>query len=665
MPTLATSVQWGTQTPAIYFDVSYTASRSGANMLYTVNVDFAALTNNYGRYFGYPIYLDLSLDGVAKVTGTTVKNASPGNWSAGQVYYHSPTQTPFSVAKTTGTVSLVLKIYSGEGSSRSQTYTYSLPVSPAASVLTLPSAGFTIGSSGSISITRYDSSFTDTVTYSVGTATGTITTINSGGSTSFNWQPVYSLYSQMGGATSKTGTITVTTQSGSTTVGTNTYTFTLKGYASATLTLPSGGFTVNRAGSISVTQGTTFYSLIEYSVGSASGQIGTTTTSGTSSISWTPPSTLYLQMVGKSSTTGTITVTTKTSSTGTLVNKRTYSFTLNAGSVYNPPTVTLAYQRGNGSGSSFTPAANGTTLKVTATINVYGGQTVTYVLKLDGTQQSSTANLGSGTNVQYITNVSTQSSHALAATVTDTLGKSASFTRTVSTEAVPMNINVDLPGIGFGKLAETAQLLDSTWGIKSASTIMGQYLDISNITANLPQLRYRLSDKNDAIIGNIYTGFPTGGGRFYFREYSADANGNPLSNYEFYRLPIPEQGRTTNAGYDIVTSKSDGQLTLTRTANNYVDATSFGRIYVFRKSNIYFIRGNLQVASMGTVSTLTEIGTISDFSSAYTIDITVPAQDGNGVLLVEISTGGSIKIANTSGKTINAFCRFNVTVPSS
>ena len=467
--TLATGVRWGTETPAIYFDVSYSYSRSGANMVYAVNVDFQALTNAYGRYFGYPIYLDLSLDGVAKVTKATVKNASPGNWSANQVYYHS---SSFSVAKTTGTTSLVIKIYSGDGSSRSQTYSYSLTVLPAASVLTLPSAGFTIGSSGTTSITRYDSSFTDTVTYSVGSASGTITTISSGGSTSFSWTPPTTLYAQMGGGTSTSGTITVTTKSGTTTVGTNTYTFELKGYAPSSLTLPSS-FTVGTAGSISITRNSSsFTDTVTYTFGSASGTITTISSGGSTSFSWTPPASLYLQMIGQSSKTGNIVVTTKSS--GTTVGSRTYTFTLNASSVYNLPNVRLAYVRGNGTGNNFVEADNGSTLKVTATITVYGNQTATYVLKLDGTQKDSASNLSSGTRVTYITSVSTQTSHKLVATLTDSLGSSETYTVSVSTESVPFNINVDLPGAAFGKISEYDKTLevapDWSFVVKGKST---------------------------------------------------------------------------------------------------------------------------------------------------------------------------------------------------
>lgn len=662
MATLATGVQWGTQSPAIYFDISYTATRSGANMAYTINVDFHALSSDYGRYFGYPIYLDLSLDGVSKVSHATVKNASPGNWSANQVYYHS---SSLSVAKTTGTVSLVLKIYSGEGSSRSQTYTYSLPVSPAASTLSLPSAGFTIGSAGSISITRHDSSFTDTVAYSVGTASGTITTISSGGSTSFSWTPAATLYSQMGGATSKTGTITVTTKSGTTTVGTNTYTFSLKGSAPSTLSLPSGGFTVNTSGSISVTRNNSgFTDTITYTLGGASGTIATISSGSSTTKTWTPPATLYLEMVGLSSKAGTIKIVTKSGST--TVGSKTYNFTLNAGSVYNPPTVKVIYQRGNGSGSSFTPTGNGTTLKVTATITVYGGQTASYTLKLDGTTKDTASGLSSGQRITYITDVTTQASHTLEATLTDALGSSASYRRAVSTEKVPMNINVDLPGVGFGKLAEEADVLDTTWEIHSTSNVRGKSLEALDTTANAAQVRYRFSDKNNAPAGNAFVSWGTnGGGRFTFREYSAAANGNLLEYYENYYLPDPEQGLSANANYSILTTKSNAHLSQTYTSNSYVTSASFGNLSCYRRAGLYIIGGMVNLSTaMPTGTDWTAIGSFGSYSALYSAAVTVPSQNGSGAVAFRVDTSGVVSITNTSGSSVSGILRVSIVAPT-
>lgn len=647
MATLATGVQWGTQTPAIYFNVSYTASRSGANMQYTVNVDFQALSSNYGRYFGYPIYLDLSLDGVSKVSHATVKNPNPPNWGTGEVFYHSST---FSVAKTTGTVTLTLKIYSGEGSSRSQTYSYSLPVSPAASVLSLPSAGFTIGSSGSVSITRYDSSFKDIVTYSVGSATGQITEISSGGSTSFSWTPDTTLYAQMGGATTKAGTITVTTKSGTTTVGTNTYTFTLKGSAPSSLTLPSS-FTVNTAGTITVTRNNSgFTDTITYTLGGASGQIGDPISSGGSTTrSWTPSKNLYLQMVGQSSKTGTMKITTKIGTT--TVGSRSYTFTLNAGSVYNLPKVTVTYERGTGtSASNFVPDPSGSTVHAIVTITTSGtGNSAALVVKIDGTQKTSVSGQTNGAKNFYYTNIDTQTSHTLEATITDMLSKTATMKATISTEAVPMNINVDYPGVAIGKLSEK-----NAFEVKMSQELRGQFRIWGDILFD-----------NVEQTGQRVVRFGNASGSTNHHD-AAIVGGNPstetgLGAYDFVNSAWIWQYKT---GTQKLSLKDDGQMSLTYTSNTYVSSSSFGYVSAYRRSNVYLIRGNLEVTTaIPTGTNWTQIGTIGNFSGAYTEYLSVAAQNGSGVLAVRIESNGTISIANTGTSAVSGLCRFSSAIP--
>ena len=646
MATLATGVQWGTQTPAIYFNVSYTASRSGANMQYTVNVDFQALSSNYGRYFGYPIYLDLSLDGVSKVSHATVKNSSPANWGAGEVYYHSGT---FSVAKTTGTVSLALKIYSGEGSSRSQTYTHSLPVSPAASVLSMPSTGFTIGSSGSISITRYDSSFKDTVTYSVGSATGQITEISSGGSTSFSWTPGTTLYAQMGGATTKTGTITVTTKSGTTTVGTNTYTFTLKGSAPSSLTLPSS-FTVGTAGTITVTRNNSgFTDTITYTLGGASGQIvGPITSGGSTTKSWTPPTTLYLQMVGQSSKTGTIKITTKTGST--TVGTQSYSFTLNAGSVYNLPKVTVAYERGIGSSASdFVADPAGSTVHAIITITTSGtGNSAALVVKIDGTTKTSASGQANGAKNLYYTNIDTQTSHTLEATITDMLSKTATMKATISTEAVPMNINVDYPGVAIGKLSEK-----NAFEVKMSQELRGQFRIWGDILFD-----------NVEQTGQRVVRFGNAAGSTNHHD-AAIVGGNPstetgIGAYDFVNSAWIWQYKT---GTQKLSLKGDGQLTVTRTSNSYVSAAGFEGVQAYRRSNMYIVRGHLQVTTaIPTNTNWFEIGRIIDYSALYQEFLTVATGNGTGAIRLKITTDGVISIANVSGVSVSGYCGFSAAI---
>ena len=217
---LATSIAWGSSAPTITFSASYEMQRSGANMQYKVNVDFDALGN--GRYFGYPIYLDVKLDGTAKVSGQQLKAASPSVWSAGQVYYHSGWLTVNN--KTSGTTALELKIYSGMGSSRSQTYTYNLPVAPAASTISTVPVPFLPGSTVSIGVTRQNNSFTHTLTYKCGTKSGTIATKVT--DTTISWASPINLYNQMAdaGTISVPVVFTLTTYDGNTKIGTDTAT---------------------------------------------------------------------------------------------------------------------------------------------------------------------------------------------------------------------------------------------------------------------------------------------------------------------------------------------------------------------------------------------------------------------------------------------------------
>ena len=83
----------------------------------------------------------------------------------------------------------------------------------------------TMGSANNITITRASSSFTHTLTYSFGSATGTIATKTT--STSVSWTPPTSLASQIPNSTSGSCTLTCYTYNGSTLVGTSTATVTL------------------------------------------------------------------------------------------------------------------------------------------------------------------------------------------------------------------------------------------------------------------------------------------------------------------------------------------------------------------------------------------------------------------------------------------------------
>ena len=101
--------------------------------------------------------------------------------------------------------------------------THTLNTIPRAS--SVKASNVNMGSAATITISRASSSFTHTLTYKFGNASGTIASKTS--STSVSWTPPVSLASQIPSAVSGTCTITCDTYSGSTKVGSKTCTHTL------------------------------------------------------------------------------------------------------------------------------------------------------------------------------------------------------------------------------------------------------------------------------------------------------------------------------------------------------------------------------------------------------------------------------------------------------
>ena len=221
-----TKKSWGSS-PDIDIQPAYEMQRSGANMQYRIRVTVGTVSGQ--SYFGYPIYLKVYLQNSLKDTHT-LKSASPSQWSSNIVY----TTDWFTISnKTSGTTSLSLNIYSGSGSSRNSTYSYSLPIEPAGSVLGSISS-FTFGNAINIPITKYNSGFYDVLTISVGgTTIKTINGITNGHDVSFTTTELNNIYAKLPSATKGTVTFKLTTKTSSSgsTVGTSTKT--------ATGTIPS------------------------------------------------------------------------------------------------------------------------------------------------------------------------------------------------------------------------------------------------------------------------------------------------------------------------------------------------------------------------------------------------------------------------------------------
>ena len=210
-------------------------------------------------------------------------------------------------------------------------------------------------------------------------------------------------------------------------------------------------------------QNSSFTHTIKYSLGSVSKTI--VTKSSSTSLSWTPPISLYTQMVGKSSEYGTITIETFNGSTSLGVNSYPLLMGVYNSVVYNTPSISgLTYQRGSGSSdSTWKSNPNGSDVRIsyTATITsgISGNKTASSV-KMDDTSKYSSTNETSGTKKIYVQNIGITETHSVVVSMSDTIGATSRWTLTISTISVPFDINVNLPGAAFGKVAEKSKALE-------------------------------------------------------------------------------------------------------------------------------------------------------------------------------------------------------------
>lgn len=215
------SVTWGSG-PKIPIAFAYEKQRSGADMQYRVKITISPIPSSTG-YFGYPIYWSWTINGTL-VNSYTLKAASPKTWTS-SITYTTPWYTVKN--KTTGTTSLTVRVYSGSGSTRDSSYSYSMGVDPAASVI--KASNGTLGTSLALTLTRYNTAFTDTITYTCGSATGTVASGST--ATTVNWTTsngnTVALAAQNTSGQSVNVTLKVSTYSGSTLIGSNSVTISM------------------------------------------------------------------------------------------------------------------------------------------------------------------------------------------------------------------------------------------------------------------------------------------------------------------------------------------------------------------------------------------------------------------------------------------------------
>lgn len=340
---------------------------------------------------------------------------------------------------------------------------------PRASTMTVPS--FTIGSAGTMTISMASSSFSHTITYSFSGLTGTAASVNAGVS-SASWTPPNTFYAKLPNSTSGTVSLVLNTYSGSTLVGSKSYTATVAVGSSIKPTAPSITLSPVNTNAWISSKGLYVAGYTKIRVqSSATAGSGASMSSYTISGAFSGTGSEVTSSVISSSGTKSVKVTAtdsrgRTNSASSSVSFLAYS---------NPSLTTFKAVRGTYSGGTWTSSVNGDHIRVQAVGTVSlsaNGNTGTKTVKIGSTNPSATSG-----NYYYFTGTNATTSYTVTGTITDSLGNSSTRTLTVSTIEVPFNVDVDLPGVGVGMIAQNARQMDisNTWKLSPFSVVGSQY----------------------------------------------------------------------------------------------------------------------------------------------------------------------------------------------
>lgn len=318
---------------------------------------------------------------------------------------------------------------------------------------TLSSGNFTMGTAGTITVTRGNNTYTHTVTYSFGSQTGTIVTKSS--STSISFTPSTSLASQVPNATSGTLTLTCETFNGNTSLGTTSITKTLNVPDSIKPTVSSATY-ANTNNSLGVYVAT--LSAVRVTAISATAGTGATiqsysttfngqTYNGTSFTTAIPATSGSYNLV--------ITVTDSRGRTGT----KTYTIAYVA---YSAPTLSFTAVRSDASGNADDTGAymkftmTGTACSVKSGSTEKNSATGKIEYRTVGSNSWTTLNAtASGRTATYsgVLAAAVSNSFEVVASVTDGINTTTVKNVIVSSASYPMTFYRGGKGVAFGRVA--------------------------------------------------------------------------------------------------------------------------------------------------------------------------------------------------------------------
>ena len=257
------------------------------------------------------------------------------------------------------------------------------------------------------------------------------------------------------------------------------YTFVLTTIARKS-TLYDVSATINNKITLNVTrQNSNFTHTITYKFGSSSATI--VSKSSSLSISWTPPLSLYSQIVGNNSGDGTITIETFNGSAS--LGSNSYKLTLNAFKVYKTPAISnLRYVRGyttaDGDWIDYPTSPNIRIKLTTSVVTGIPNNTTDMTVALSNGLTQTRNNISSTDFEIEFDSIGTTTSYTATVTLSDTIGTIKTWSITISTVEVPFDINVNLLGLACGKVAEKPKTLEFAegWGIKFGPYSMQDYI---------------------------------------------------------------------------------------------------------------------------------------------------------------------------------------------
>lgn len=328
---------------------------------------------------------------------------------------------------------------------------------PRASSVSVGSSSRKPGESQTITISKASSSFTDTVTWSCGSQSGTIATKST--ATSHTWTVPLALITQSPNA-NQTCTITTTTYNGSTVVGSKSTTFTVGYYSPSTISATSGS-TIGSAVSITISRANSnFTHSLWWSFGSDTWN-GIGSNLGTSA-SFTPDTALFAAQI-PSATSGTMTLICRTYYGSTQIGSdTTKTVTMNLPSSVKPTIGTPTIAINNPSTASdwgLVAGLSTLTVAIPSSGTAAGsGSTIKSYSISGGGFSSSSSSLTTG-------KINETSAITFTCVVTDARGRTASATVTSATP-----ISYSAPTITIKNAYRATQASDGTIAKDSEAT---------------------------------------------------------------------------------------------------------------------------------------------------------------------------------------------------